>query len=1005
MATSSTRKTTKKTTTRTPAKKTAASRSAKKEEIEEEAAAEQPVKRPRGRPKKKVEESVETEEVAAAEKPRRGRRPKAETAESETPAKTTRGRRKAAVETAEEEEAPAPRRRGRPAKVKVETAEEEAPAPKRRGRPPKVKVEEEVLEAAEEKPAPKRRGRPPKVKVEEEVIEASEEAAAPKRRGRKPKAVIEEETVEAAPKRRGRPPKVVVEEEATEEEAPAPKRRGRKPKHDPQPQLLFEDSSSEEATEIAEPQTEETAVEAATEEVAEEAPKKRRGRKPKAEVEAAPEAEEAPAKRRGRKPKLEVVQEAPQEEAPVVPALPQVNLDKVPKEFLQLGLREHTVASMAKVVDTLPEEAVTVLRLLGKNKNSCVKLESREMQVFLAVVGALNNVVNWIAEGEKEVASLILVSTTQQVKDTHECATAINPLQEICVVSDPEEVLGVENKPSILILTASQAEQLVREEKLSLSRVSNITTVDAQSILDGGYEKSVSNLFEGIQNPDAQKVVFSDTYKVNLRELIYLYIDSPAFPFPVENEESLKTAPQWGFPLTTAEKLEYLLGFVQKHKPKTALVFCNTKNVADWLAYKLAGNGIYTELTSWEYPGHKRNVLKEKIDKGNVKVVVTTDHVNHAFTNSNISHVYHFDVAPSKEAYLNRVSQGASGDNQAQNVLFVCDSYGGNLITLEEQLGIKVLKKDAPQYARIKDRCNEAFDDMGRVKPLWEAIQFSKTLPREKPKTNILEVSSEELEQKGNDVIDTLRKIEKDGPNERKSVKGDRDNRPQRDNESRDDRPQRGRRDNQNQDNPRKIVGGKTIRTDRENLEERPQRGDRGGRGRHQNRDEGFQYDESSEQVAAANEASNPVEREERSYENPRSSKRNQYTREQAGFGDRPAKDDPYTLGEEERKAVDSYRNSRRNDNKRRNHLQYDMAKEMIDAAKNKAGERSRRNPEGGRPTNQRQNQKHLSDAVGIVEHIEESLENLQETVREEIKKRPFLKKLANRFFGGNKRS
>ena len=124
----------------------------------------------RGRPSK-----AELEGLAASrgEKPKRGRKPKAEVVEA-APKKRGRKPKAEAVEAA-------PKRRGR--KPKAEAAPVPEVPKKKRGRPSKADIAAREAAAALAA-APKRRGRPPKAKT----VEASATTATPKRRGRPPKA-------------------------------------------------------------------------------------------------------------------------------------------------------------------------------------------------------------------------------------------------------------------------------------------------------------------------------------------------------------------------------------------------------------------------------------------------------------------------------------------------------------------------------------------------------------------------------------------------------------------------------------------------------------------------------------------------------------------------------------------------------------------------------------------------------------------------------------------------
>ena len=61
---------------------------------------------------------------------------------------------------------------------------------------------------------------------------------------------------------------------------------------------------------------------------------------------------------------------------------------------------------------------------------------------------------------------------------------------QITIINNPDNIQDSDDKPTVFVLTISQAYKLVQENKLSLGRVACFVAVFAQRICDDGYARS-----------------------------------------------------------------------------------------------------------------------------------------------------------------------------------------------------------------------------------------------------------------------------------------------------------------------------------------------------------------------------------------------------------------------------------------------------------------------------------------------------------------------------------
>jgi ATP-dependent RNA helicase RhlB len=164
----------------------------------------------------------------------------------------------------------------------------------------------------------------------------------------------------------------------------------------------------------------------------------------------------------------------------------------------------------------------------------------------------------------------------------------------------------------------------------------------------------------------------------------------------------------------STQELQVMLGLMRDHQPVCSVVFANTKIVAEWLQYKLSGNGIECDLITGDLPQKKRIALIQKIKEGKVKALIATDVASRGLHISGITHVYNFDLPDEAANYVHRIGRTARAGASGSAYSLVCEDYGHNLIDIEKYLGenVKIKTEWFPEsYLQIEDKAGNPYKD------------------------------------------------------------------------------------------------------------------------------------------------------------------------------------------------------------------------------------------------------------------------------------------------------
>lgn len=598
-----------------------------------------------------------TSEPVATEKKTRVRRVAVEKAAIETAAKPVRRRAKASEKIVPETE--------------TDSGESN---PVRRTRRTKAQADDATAETA----LPSRRRTRKADSVKEAAETASQEitdAPAPKRRGRKPKAAtiesVVEEHVAPAPKKRGRKPKVAVEETpALEEpvavEAPKP-RRGRKPK----------------------------AV-AITEDIASSEPKKR-GRKPKLAPEPAPVAEEATLagaensdiptqpstqtskapSRRGRPRKNSLPVEAtvevpvtevaaveeietPPTEAPLISDTSKASADQ--PRFADLGLAEPIMRAIQELGYEHPtpiqaQAIPEVLKghdVLGVAQTGTGKTASFTLPMLEKLSGSRARA--------RMPRSLILEPTRElalQVADNFKLYGKYLRLTHALLIggesmAEQREVLN--RGVDVLIATPGRLLDLFGRGGILLTQTSTLVIDEADRMLDMGFIPDIEKIV-GLLPRNRQTLFFSATMAPEIRRLADEFLNNPV-QITVSRPSSVATTIEEGLIIVEEdEKRRALRKLLRSQDVQSAIVFCNRKRDVDMLQRYLTKHGFAAGHLHGDLAQSLRFSTLDSFKSGELKILVCSDVAARGIDIGGLSHVFNFDLPFNAEDYVHRIGR------------------------------------------------------------------------------------------------------------------------------------------------------------------------------------------------------------------------------------------------------------------------------------------------------------------------------------------------------------
>jgi ATP-dependent RNA helicase RhlB len=262
-----------------------------------------------------------------------------------------------------------------------------------------------------------------------------------------------------------------------------------------------------------------------------------------------------------------------------------------------------------------------------------------------------------------------------------------------------------------IVATPGRLKDFLQKKEFSLDSCSIFVCDEADRMLDMGFIEDVEFFLDKLPEK-CQRLLFSATTNATVKELAFEYLEKPEYVSVNPETITPENIEQFAVAVDSAHKLQVLLGLFEDQKPTCAIIFTNTKLVADWLHFKLVNNGIQADLITGDLPQRQRIQLIKKIKAGEIKALVATDVASRGLHISNVSHVFNFDLPDDESNYVHRIGRTARAGAKGVSYSFVCEDYGQNLVAINQLLGETLALKTTlfdERYLQIKDKAGNPY--------------------------------------------------------------------------------------------------------------------------------------------------------------------------------------------------------------------------------------------------------------------------------------------------------
>jgi len=329
-------------------------------------------------------------------------------------------------------------------------------------------------------------------------------------------------------------------------------------------------------------------------------------------------------------------------------------------DFSSLGLQ----AGLLKNLSTLGYEQMTPIQALslplileGKDMIGQGKTGSGKTAAFgLGLLHKLN-------VKSYKIQSIVLCPTReladQVASEIRKLARAIHNIKILTLCGGAPfgpQIGSLEHGAHIVVGTPGRIEEHLRKKTLKLDHVEMLVLDEADRMLDMGFQDAIDDIVEKIPT-NRQTLLFSATYPQEIEDVAERVMQNPlVVEAPSTHEES--TIKQYFYQTNSDdERMTALRLLLAKHKPDSALVFCNTKLDTQDVADELAHYGFYALAIHGDLDQRERDQALIRFSNKSVSVLVATDVAARGLDIEALDLVVNFNLAHDPEVHVHRIGR------------------------------------------------------------------------------------------------------------------------------------------------------------------------------------------------------------------------------------------------------------------------------------------------------------------------------------------------------------
>ncbi|MGE8206224.1 DEAD/DEAH box helicase [Heyndrickxia sp. NPDC080065] len=383
----------------------------------------------------------------------------------------------------------------------------------------------------------------------------------------------------------------------------------------------------------------------------------------------------------------------------------------------ELGFYEPTEIQKKMIPNILRGESA-----VGQSQTGTGKTHAYLLPILQSVNPELNEVQAVITAPTRELANQIYHEILKITKFYEE-----QTINARCFIGGTDKKRAIEKlkkQPHIVVGTPGRINDLINEQALFVHTSKILVVDEADLMLDMGFLFDVDQI-AGRMPQDLQILVFSATIPEKLKPFLKKYMENPKYEHVQPKHISAENIDHILVPLRSREKIDLLHEMLLAYNPYLAIVFTNTKTMADEVANELIEKGIKVGRLHGDLTPRERTKVMKQIRNLEYQYIVATDLAARGIDIEGVSHVINYELPQDLDFYVHRAGRTARAGHSGITAT-IYEPSDEDALTRLEKMGIDFENMDLqkgnwlliPERNKRKNRKKQTDDIQEKARSL-----------------------------------------------------------------------------------------------------------------------------------------------------------------------------------------------------------------------------------------------------------------------------------------------
>ncbi|MDR2748167.1 MAG: DEAD/DEAH box helicase, partial [Treponema sp.] len=243
----------------------------------------------------------------------------------------------------------------------------------------------------------------------------------------------------------------------------------------------------------------------------------------------------------------------------------------------------------------------------------------------------------------------------------------------------------------ILVGTPGRVLDLNKSGRMNLMDIAFLVLDEADRMFDMGFYPDLRKLINVVPPADRrQTMLFSATLNAWVKNLAWEYTKNP-YEIEIQPETvTVDEVEQFLYHVPSEDKMRLLLGILEREKPESAIIFCNTKRYTEIVAKRLRLNGYDCEFIIGDLPQVKRLKVIDDVKAGKIRYLAATDVAARGLDIEGLAMVINYDLPVESENYVHRIGRTARAGKTGKAITLASEQDVYELPDIEKYIGKKI---------------------------------------------------------------------------------------------------------------------------------------------------------------------------------------------------------------------------------------------------------------------------------------------------------------------------